>query len=910
MDENTLPASEVDASPDTSCSYTSCLLRLLHKKRPNDHLQLVGNSYALVQLDNPEAYTSWPTFLALDDLLAGLASETEILTAGFLSWQHRGLYPYQKLAQSFRDLRDAYAFIFGKGGSVTKLLPCRLQLETIGQRQLRIHLHMQAGCSPGRTLRLLLHGQMAALLGQNLKHLSCVTSEATVDGAIFTIRLPAASITRHRLRQWYPFGTLLRDMSVLLMTRVDSMQRQHRRIEQLSRRAATAEQALAAANYRNKIITAAMTETIWVLDDNLALLYVTPSARRWLGYAPQKSQTLGFIGLLTPATATLLTQRLATALATASGGPPMEIELRHNDGHWLPVAIEWQIHQAVDTQTLQIIIVARSLVNARQLQREIREAAASYEILANHTAEAIININQQHEIILANPSTCRIFGYSQVELAGARLHDLLPALFDDPRTHTDAELAGHGVGVPLPTTLQSPKRAELRTRPRYRTTGLHKDGRDLAIEISLNSHQRQGAHVSTLIIHDVSQRGQADRERQALQQQLHATQRMASVGQLAGGVAHDFNNLLVAINGYAELCLQPGNAAAETRTYLQQIRHAGTLAADMTHKLLAFSRPQLARREIIDVNQLITGLDLLIRRLLPAYIELLITPASNDVLVYADPGQLEQVVINLMINARDAMQGPGELHIHTRAQLLTEVMLSHGQPHRRFCNDDQDGAIQPGHYVVLAISDTGTGISQPLLARIFEPFFTTKPEGQGTGLGLVVVKDIIAQHQASISIISTEGQGSTFEVYLPACTDQYPALREQTRPRIMGGTESLLLVEDSDSVRDLARLILRGVGYQVIEARDGVEALKIYAAHHQHIDLVILDVVLPRLGGREVMAQMRTINPALKLIFTSGYADRGLHTNFIHAQSLPFIQKPYSTDVLCARIRQLLDGTC
>jgi two-component system cell cycle sensor histidine kinase/response regulator CckA len=210
---------------------------------------------------------------------------------------------------------------------------------------------------------------------------------------------------------------------------------------------------------------------------------------------------------------------------------------------------------------------------------------------------------------------------------------------------------------------------------------------------------------------------------------------------------------------------------------------------------------------------------------------------------------------------------------------------------------------------VLAISDSGTGISQPVLDHIFEPFFTTKPEGQGTGLGLAVVKEIVAQHQGYISIASTEGQGSTFEVFLPACTDQYPATQEESRPRITGGTESLLLVEDSDPVRDLARLILRGVGYRVIEARDGVEAMEIYAAQHQNIDLVILDVVLPRLGGRQVMAQMQAINPAIKLVFTSGYAYRGLHTNFIHAQGLPFIQKPYSTDVLCERIRHLLDGT-
>jgi two-component system cell cycle sensor histidine kinase/response regulator CckA len=256
---------------------------------------------------------------------------------------------------------------------------------------------------------------------------------------------------------------------------------------------------------------------------------------------------------------------------------------------------------------------------------------------------------------------------------------------------------------------------------------------------------------------------------------------------------------------------------------------------------------------------------------------------------------LEQVILNLVINARDAMTDVGHLRIVTRRLNIDSD------------SEAPDPTMSAGTYIQLIITDSGTGMTSEALTHLFKPFFTTKPEGLGTGLGLSVVHDIIKQHQGAIQVDSQPGQGSRFSIYLPAGDAGEPTLTATPPAKIMGGTETLLLVEDSQPVRDLARLILRGVGYNVIEARDGPEALDIFAARHEQISLVIMDVVMPRMGGQQAMHEMRKLAPDMRLVFTSGYEYNGIHTKFVADQGLPFISKPYSTDVLCERIRALLD---
>jgi two-component system cell cycle sensor histidine kinase/response regulator CckA len=581
-------------------------------------------------------------------------------------------------------------------------------------------------------------------------------------------------------------------------------------------------------------ITRHMTEAVCVLDNRQHIIFATPSIERWLGYTPKRLQSLTITQILAPTCARRFMHQLDAHNVKTSGPTVVDVEFIHQDGYTLPAEIEYQRNAENG-----LIIVARSL---------------------SHISD--------------NNATQRIFGYDQQSLIGKPLSMLLPGLSDDRSPIIERNGGIH------PWQIQQ---------------GCHRDGQQIPVEINLNRQQQQGLQLTTVIVRDISHRTRGDTERSLLQQQLQAAQRMEAVGQLTSGVAHDFNNLLVAINGYTDLCLKQNIKKATRDGYLNEIHLAGKLAAELTNKLLAFSRPQVSQTSTVDLNQVIANIELLIRRLLPNNIDIDIDTTTQATWVRANPGQLEQVILNLVINARDAITDVGHLQIVTRRLNIDSD------------SEAPDPSMSAGTYIQLIIIDSGTGMTSEALTHLFKPFFTTKPEGLGTGLGLSVVHDIIKQHQGAIQVDSQPGQGSRFSIYLPAGNAGEPPLTATLPAKIMGGTETLLLVEDSQPVRDLARLILRGVGYNVIEASDGPEALDIFAARHEQISLVIMDVVMPRMGGQQAMHEMRKLAPDMRLVFTSGYEYNGIHTKFVVEQGLPFISKPYSTDVLCERIRALLD---
>jgi PAS domain S-box-containing protein len=382
-------------------------------------------------------------------------------------------------------------------------------------------------------------------------------------------------------------------------------------------------------------------------------------------------------------------------------------------------------------------------------------------------------------------------------------------------------------------------------------------------------------------------------ERKRLEHQLLQAQKMETVGQLAGGIAHDFNNLLTAILGYGDLLLdemQPGDPRRED---LGEIRRAAERAAALTRQLLAFSRQQILRPIAMDLNAVISGLALMIRRLIGEHIHVALRLEPDLKPILADPGQIEQVIVNLAVNARDAMPGGGSIIFETQATLVNDL-------------DARLMDLRPGRYALLGVTDSGVGMTPEVLAHIFEPFFTTKDAGKGTGLGLATVYGIVKQSNGHVAVVSTPGEGTTFSLYFPQTTAPI-AKTQETRTVSARGSETILLVEDESSVRALAAEVLRRNGYHVLTADHGDGALEVAEATTDPIHLLLTDVVMRGMSGKELANRLLTTRPDTRVLFMSGYTDEAIVHHGVLDEGTEFLQKPFTRDVLMQRVRQVLD---
>jgi len=383
-----------------------------------------------------------------------------------------------------------------------------------------------------------------------------------------------------------------------------------------------------------------------------------------------------------------------------------------------------------------------------------------------------------------------------------------------------------------------------------------------------------------------------------MEEQFLQSQKMEAVGILAGGVAHDFNNMMTIIIGNAELMLMTVHKDESLRRGIEDIKMAGEKAAALTRQLLAFSRKQIVQPKTLDLNNSLTGIEKMLVRLIGEDVEVMMKPESALWKVKIDPGQLEQVIMNLVVNARDAMPFGGKLTIETANMDLDEnYFFEHG------IKEDQ-----PGSYVMLAVSDTGSGMDKEVREHIFEPFYTTKEKGKGTGLGLSTIYGIVKQNNGFIWVYSEPGQGSTFKIYLPKVKGGVKAEEiKQTPVEHLDGSETVLIVEDEDSLRKLVRTVLKQKGYKILEAENGEDALRISNEHEGTIDLMITDVVMPKMSGKETAERLQPLYPQMKIIYMSGYTDDAIVHHGVLAPGLNFLEKPFSPEGLARKVREVLD---
>jgi len=419
-----------------------------------------------------------------------------------------------------------------------------------------------------------------------------------------------------------------------------------------------------------------------------------------------------------------------------------------------------------------------------------------------------------------------------------------------------------------------------------------------AVEVFKRAQDLQDANqavrqLNSELIRRIDERGAQLRNTEA--QLLHA-QKMEAIGLLAGSVAHDFNNLLSVIMSYSAMLLTDLKPLDPMRGDLQEIHSASLRAADLTQQLLAFSRQQVLEPTLVGLDTIVSGMDKMLRRLLSEDIELLIRLRPETWQVLVDPGKIEQVIMNLAINARDAMPNGGKLILETgNVELEANYALEHF-------------GVMPGSYAMLAVSDTGVGMDRTTQSRIFEPFFTTKDKGKGTGLGLSTVFGIVQQSGGTIWVYSEPDKGTTFKIYLPRARSSQRASAPPPLPDVVRGTETILLAEDEDQVRCAARDILERFGYHVLEARNAGEALLICEKHRGEIQLLLTDVVMPQMSGRELVLRLTSVRPEMHVLFMSGYTEKaGLHHGILES-GIAYLQKPFTPETLSRRVRQVLDS--
>ncbi len=607
-------------------------------------------------------------------------------------------------------------------------------------------------------------------------------------------------------------------------------------------------------------------------DPQLRFQYLSPSLREVLGFDPMELIGQSFARILTsdPDNAQV-SRRSAQALATGGKLSAHRATVTHKDGRRVTLElIESPILRAGVATGIQGF--ARDVTELARAEEKLRVSNETLQALIQASPLAIIAVDLEWKVTLWNRAAERLYGWTAMEVTG--------------------KLAPH---VPL----EEQKAYQLLRDDfldRVGSTGLElrrrrKDGQFVDVNMSIAPlRDAKGATRGLMfVIADMT-------ENKRLESQLRQAQKMDAVGKLAGGLAHDFNNMLTVIAGNSELALRKMGADHPLRVELEEVTRAAALAAVLTRQLLAFSRKQVLHPRQLDLGEVVSGMEGMLRRLIGEDIELVTMKKPELGYVLADPGQIEQVVMNLVVNARDAMSGGGMVTVET-----VNVNFEETHIHRH-------GVVPPGDYILLAVSDTGVGMDPATLQHLFEPFYTTKPAGEGTGLGLSTVYGIVQQSGGSIVVESARQRGAIFKLFFPridtatAVTPPHAAGVSATR-----GTETVLVVEDDAPVRHLVREVLRISGYHVLEAAYGDEAIHVAASHTDTIHLLVTDVIMPQMSGPQLAERLCAMRDGLKVLYISGYTGDDIVRRGVGELAAMFLQKPFTPELLVSTVRAVLD---
>lgn len=632
-----------------------------------------------------------------------------------------------------------------------------------------------------------------------------------------------------------------------------------------------AQEALRESEQKYRELVEKINDAIYATDENGIITYMSPAAEQITGYSLDELIGHHFSEFIYEEDLPGLTESFRRSLAGIS--EPYEYRIRTKGGqirwvrsHGRPIPSEGRV--------IGLRGVLSDITDRKRAEEAVRLAEERHRQLIQNAVYGIYRSSLDGKFLEVNPALVQMLGYDSAEELLAV--DMASDIYLDPnerhRLIEQYREVGRIEGV------------EVRWK--------RKDGSPITVRLSGRTlHDERGRLEGfEMIVEDVT-------ERRLLEEQLRQAQKMEAIGQLAGGIAHDFNNLLTAIIGYAEVLLMRLDPASDLYQFASQIKGASEQAASLVKQLLAFSRKQLLQPKVIDLNQLIKTSAKMLSRLIGEDIEmeLVLDPGLGK--VKADPVQIEQVIMNLAVNARDAMPHGGKLTLETKNVYLDEDYA------RRHLG------VRPGHYVLMAMSDTGVGMDQETLSHIFEPFFTTKEKGKGTGLGLSTVYGIVKQSGGNIWVYSEPGKGTTFKIYLPRVEQEADPIEIKPRPdEVPTGSETILLVEDDAAVRHLAREILQMSGYTVLEASSGVEALHIIESYGGQIDLMLTDVVMPQMSGPELVAQAASRRPQMKVLYMSGYSENIIAHHGIVDPGIHFLPKPFTPEALALKVREVLDS--
>jgi two-component system cell cycle sensor histidine kinase/response regulator CckA len=619
-------------------------------------------------------------------------------------------------------------------------------------------------------------------------------------------------------------------------------------------------------------------DLISILDADGKMRYQSPSVKRILGYEP--AELIGGVNFdfLHPDDLEKA-QKAFNEVIQATEIVEVEVRFRHKNGKWRHFACT--LTNLLDNFAIKGIVSNAFDITERKLAEEaLRESEERYRVLFDNNPLPMWVIDIETLAFQAvNTAALNHYRYSYEDFLSMTVENLRPS----------EDLAAKVKN--LTGTADKFYRADL-------SKHVKKDGTIIDVETTSHDLIFNGKRSRLILINDVTEQKWAEEALRQSEEQLRQAQKLESVGRLAGGIAHDFNNMLTAINGYSDLILKTLPADNPLRRNVEEIKKAGTRSAELTQQLLAFSRRQILQSKVLDLNKVISDTIVMLQRLIGEDIQVIASLSPDVGLIEADPGQLSQVLVNLIVNSRDAMPQGGSIVIETESIYIDEHYANHHI------------STKPGEYVMLAVSDTGIGMDDEIKQQIFEPFFTTKEIGKGTGLGLATVYGIVKQSGGNIWVYSEVGKGTTFKIYLPRIpAPPKPLETASGKTGIQKGSETILLVEDEETVRRLSREVLELCGYKVIEAENGVAALAICEKYNEKIDLLMTDVVMPQMGGRELAETLTQIYPQMRVLFTSGYTDDAIFRHGIIDSGKNFIQKPFTFEALARKVRELFDQT-